>query len=55
VLRLRGKGLPEFGGRKRGDLYIRVDVHIPEKLGVEERKLWERLRATAKKEKRESV
>ena len=54
VLRLRGKGLPEFGGRKRGDLYLRVDVHIPEKVGTEERKLWERLRTVAKKEKRES-
>ena len=51
VLRLRGKGLPEFGGKRRGDLYLRVDVRVPEKLGSEERKLWEHLRTIAKKEK----
>ena len=55
MLRLRGKGLPEFGGRRRGDLFLRMDVRMPEKLGAEERKLWERLRAIAKKEKRTSV
>jgi molecular chaperone DnaJ len=44
-LRLRGKGLPRFGGRGRGDLYVRVAVRVPETLGSEERKLWERLRA----------
>jgi molecular chaperone DnaJ len=52
VLRLRGKGLPAFGGKKRGDLYLRVDVHIPEKLGSDERKLWERMRTVIKAEKR---
>jgi molecular chaperone DnaJ len=55
VLRLRGKGLPEFGGKRRGDLFLRVDVRMPEKLGAEERKLWERLRAIAKKEKHGSL
>lgn len=30
MLRLRGKGLPRFGGGARGDLYVRVRVHIPE-------------------------
>jgi molecular chaperone DnaJ len=49
VLRLKGKGLPEFGGKRRGDLYLRVEVHVPEKPGAEERKLWERLRAITKK------
>jgi molecular chaperone DnaJ len=51
VLRLKGKGLPLFGGKRRGDLYLRVDVRMPEKLGAEERKLWEQLRAIVKKEK----
>lgn len=51
VLRLKGKGLPEFGGKRRGDLYLRVDVRMPDKLGAEERKLWEQLRAIIKKEK----
>lgn len=44
VLRLRAKGLPELGGRRRGDLYLRVRVHVPERLGPEERKLYEHLR-----------
>ncbi len=44
VLRLRGKGLPEFGGSRRGDLLLRIDVHIPEALSTEERKLFEKLR-----------
>jgi molecular chaperone DnaJ len=52
VLRLRGKGLPEFGMKKRGDLYLRVLVQVPEKLSSEERKLYESLRTFEKKEKR---
>ena len=44
VLRIRGKGLPEFGGRKHGDLYLRIRVHIPESLTGEERELYQRLR-----------
>jgi molecular chaperone DnaJ len=43
--RLRGKGLPRFGARGHGDLYVQVNVRVPEQLGAEERKLWERLRA----------
>lgn len=45
VLRLKGKGLPEFGGRGHGELYLRIEVHIPEKLSREERELYEQLRA----------
>ena len=52
VLRLRGKGLPEFGGHGRGDLYLRVKIRIPEKLGQEERGLYERLRQLAGRDKR---
>jgi molecular chaperone DnaJ len=44
-LRLRGKGLPRFGGRGRGDLYVRLAVRLPERPGAEARKLWEKLRA----------
>ncbi|HUJ87120.1 MAG TPA: J domain-containing protein [Burkholderiales bacterium] len=44
-LRLRGKGLPRFGGRGRGDLYLRLAVALPERLGREERELWDKLRA----------
>ena len=52
VLRLRGKGLPEFGGKRRGDLYVRLRVQIPSRLTAEERKLYEQLRALGKKSKR---
>jgi molecular chaperone DnaJ len=45
VLRLRGKGLPAFGGGRRGDLYVCLHVHIPDRLSAAERELYEQLRA----------
>lgn len=45
VLRLKGKGLPEFGSNRHGDLYLRVGLQVPEHLSREERELYERLRA----------
>jgi molecular chaperone DnaJ len=45
VLRLAGKGLPEFGARGRGDLYLRLRVRVPGRLSAAERELYERLRA----------
>jgi molecular chaperone DnaJ len=45
VLRLRGKGLPEFKGHGRGDLNLRILVQIPENPSAEERQLYEQLRA----------
>lgn len=50
VLRLKGKGLPEFGSERRGEMYLRIDVHVPEKLSREERELYERLRSIGSKE-----
>jgi molecular chaperone DnaJ len=47
VLRLRGKGLPRFGEPRRGDLYLRVRVEVPDRLDADERRLWEQLRARA--------
>lgn len=44
-LRLRGKGLPRFGARGRGDLYVRLFVKLPERLSAEERSLWQKLRS----------
>jgi molecular chaperone DnaJ len=52
VLRLRGKGLPHFGGGGKGDLYLRLKLQVPEQLTREERELYERLRALAGKGKR---
>ena len=48
ILRLRGKGLPEFGDHRRGDLYLTLRVHLPERLSREERDLFERLKALGK-------
>ena len=45
VLRVKGKGLPEFGNGRHGELYLRIDVQIPERLTREERELYEQLRA----------
>lgn len=45
VLRLKGKGLPEFGSGRRGELYLRIEVQVPEKISREERELYERLRS----------
>lgn len=44
VFRLHDKGLPEFGSQRRGLLYLVVQVQIPEKLGPQERELYQRLR-----------
>ena len=45
VLRISEKGLPHFGEIKRGDIYLRLNVHIPESLSEEERTLYTRLQA----------
>lgn len=49
VLRLRGKGLPRFGGGGRGGLFVRLQVAVPTELSTEERKLYEQLRLLARK------
>lgn len=50
VLRLKGKGLPEFGNGRHGEMYLRIAVHVPEQLTSEERELYERLRAIGGKQ-----
>ena len=44
VLRLQGKGLPAYGQRSRGSLYLRLRGHVPERLSAEKQQLYERLR-----------
>ena len=51
VLRLRGKGLHYFKGTSRGDLKLRIQIHIPKKIDSEERKLYEQLQALNKGKK----
>jgi molecular chaperone DnaJ len=43
VIRLRGQGVPNLGRRGRGDLFLTVQVVVPEHLKREERGLVERL------------
>ena len=51
TLRLKGKGMPDVGGRGRGDLFATVQVRTPKKLTREQRKLVEQLREALPKEK----
>lgn len=44
VLRLAGRGLPTFGGARRGDLYLRMRLVVPEHPDPRERALYEQLR-----------
>ncbi len=43
VLRLRGKGLPQYGTSNRGDELVNVMVYVPENLTDDERKAIESL------------
>ncbi len=43
ILRLRGKGLPVYGRRDKGDLFVNVNVWVPKKLSKEERQILEKL------------
>jgi len=45
VFRLQGLGMPRLNSGGKGDLYARVKVRLPEKLGDEERKVFEELKA----------
>ena len=46
TFRLRGRGMPDVGGRGRGDLLVTVQATTPKKLSKEQRKLLEQLAAT---------
>jgi molecular chaperone DnaJ len=45
VLRLKDKGLPAFGDGPHGDLYLRIEVQVPDHLEREELALYQQLRA----------
>lgn len=46
VFRLRGKGVPNLRGSRRGDQLVLVDVKIPTRLTNEQRELFEKLAAS---------
>jgi len=43
VFRLKGKGMPQLGGRGKGDLFVSVSVITPTSLNREQRKILEQL------------
>ena len=45
-VRLKGKGVPRVNASGRGDLFVHIEVRIPEKLSRDQRKLLEQLRET---------
>jgi molecular chaperone DnaJ len=51
TFRVRGKGMPDVGGRGRGDLLVTVKVSTPKKLSKEQKKVLEQLAKTLPKEK----
>jgi curved DNA-binding protein len=53
-LRLRGRGLPDPGGRP-GDLYAEARIMVPSRPGDEERRLFERLAAVSSFDPRRSM
>ena len=46
TFRIRGKGMPDVGGRGRGDLMVTLKVKTPRKVSKEQRKLLEQLAAS---------
>lgn len=44
ILRLRGKGLPQYGSSRTGDLLVRVNVYIPKNISKEEKKTIEKFK-----------
>jgi molecular chaperone DnaJ len=46
VLRVKGQGVPQLGGRGRGDLHVLVRAVVPRHLTAEQRRLFEQLAKT---------
>ncbi|MFH0844117.1 MAG: molecular chaperone DnaJ [Pseudomonadota bacterium] len=41
ILSLKGQGMPNLQGHKKGDLFVKINVRIPKKLGQHQRELLE--------------
>lgn len=44
IIRVKGKGMPRFGGRGKGDIMVKVKIKTPKKMSRKARKLMEELR-----------
>jgi len=42
-LRLKGKGLPKRAENEAGDLYVRIEIEVPQSISDKEKELWEEL------------
>ncbi len=43
LLRLKGKGVPSLRGGSRGDMYLKIVVETPKRLGIKEKKIMKEL------------
>ena len=46
-LRLKGKGLPKRAENDSGDLYVKIEIAVPQKISDKEKELWEALARTS--------
>ena len=44
ILHIKEKGLPKLNGGDKGDLYIKIKIHIPEALNNKEKELFSELK-----------
>ena len=49
VLKVKGKGMPDRGGGRRGDMLVRVEVTVPTRITSDRKRLLEQLRSTQDK------
>ena len=54
-LRVRNRGLPKDSSGERGDLYVVVNVTLPQQVSEEERALWDKLRKASRFNPRETA
>lgn len=51
ILRLRGKGMPELGGRRRGDICYQAVLEVPTRLTARQRQILEELQRASQDER----
>jgi molecular chaperone DnaJ len=51
VLKMKGRGMPYLGSRRRGDQYVRIDVMVPKKVSGRQKELLQELDRTFQKDK----
>ncbi|MBW3018659.1 molecular chaperone DnaJ [Candidatus Woesearchaeota archaeon] len=49
ILKIKGKGMPEFNSSSHGDLYVHVEISVPKKLSKKQKELLEEFEGKGKK------